>query len=310
MLSVFVAQKCGVNRDRKYSPKVSRTNASPRLGEFSVSKERIGTTFHETFALNLAAVAAVLRVCDDYDGDVSPDLIKSETNLGPNYVKSMPMYARGAGLLEIGAYRLTSFGRLVRDNDPNLTKPETLWLMHYYISSPSGPGPAFWNHLITNFLRIGQPLRRTDISDAISQFLDSSGQKRLTTRTLESTATAFLGSYAKSDGFGKLGLLQPKEESQGIYEVRQPNAAPLWSVGCALAEYWDAVGGGASELLLKDLGRQEGFAGIFCMGSGMLGAMLSELQTAGVVTIKRDAPPFVVTRLWRDATEIRKHLYV
>jgi len=48
---------------------------------------------------------------------------------------------------------------------------------------------------------------------------------------------------------------------------------------------------------------------LFFMGPGMLGAFLSELQSAGVVGIKRDAPPFVVTRLWRDGAELRERLY-
>lgn len=276
----------------------------------AVTRDRIGTTFHETFALNLPAIASVLRVCDEHEGDLTADSIKAETNLGPNYVKAMPMYARGAGLLELGSFRPTSLARMVLDRDPNLTRIETLWLMHYHLSAPHGPGPAFWNHLVTNSIRIGQPLRRSDVAEAIKVYLRSKDQKMLTNRTLESTATAFLGTYAKSDGLGKLGLIEATEETQGLYDVRQPDAAPLWVIACALADYWDAVGNGASELLLKDLGRQDGFAGIFCIGPGMLGTFLSELQSAGVVSIKRDAPPFVVTRLWRDAAELRTNLYV
>ncbi len=272
-------------------------------------RERIDTTFHETFALNIPSVASVLRVSDEHEGDVTAEIIRAETNLGPNYVKAMPRYARGCGLLDLGTYRLTPFARAALDKDPNLMSVETLWLMHYHLSAPHGPGPRFWNELITNTVRIGQPLGRSDVSEAIGKYLQEKTRKTLSRRALESTATAFLGTYAKSDALGKLGLVELAEESQGLYDVRQPDAPPLWVVAYALADYWEALSQGASELLLKDLGRQDGFAGLFFMGPGMLGTFLSELQSAGVVNIKRDAPPFVVTRLWRDTQELRARLY-
>jgi len=221
----------------------------------------------------------------------------------------MPMYARGAGLIDLGSYKLTPFGHDVVRHDPNIMRMETLWLMHYYLSAPHGPGPTFWSALVCSVVRIGQSLRRADISAAITKHLQDSAQKTLTSRTVDSTATAFLGSYAKSDALGRLGVLEAREDGQGLYEVRQPEAPPVWVIGSALCDYWDAVSNGASELLMKDLGRQDGFAGVFFMGPGMLGTFLSELQTAGVLAIKRDAPPFVVTRLWQDPAELRKCLY-
>jgi len=274
-----------------------------------MSRERIDTTFHETFALNLPAVASVLRVLEEHDDDITAEIIRAETNLGPNYVKAMPRYARGCGLLDVGTYRLTPFARTALDKDPNLMRVETLWLMHYHLSAPHGPGPGFWNHLITTTVRIGQSLGRSVASQAIGKYVQETTGKALSRRALESTATAFLGTYAKSDALGKLGLVEVTEETKGLYEVRQPDIPPLSVVAYALGEYWEAFGEGASEFLLKDLGRQDGFAGLFLMGPGMLGTFLSELQSAGVVSIKRDAPPFVVTKLWRDIEELRDHLY-
>jgi hypothetical protein len=77
----------------------------------------------------------------------------------------------------------------------------------------------------------------------------------------------------------------------------------------ALADYWEACDPHSSEMLLKDLGRADGLAGLFFMGPGMLGTLLSELQSAGVVGIKRDAPPFVVTKLWRSRQELMDRVY-
>ncbi len=223
------------------------------LQGLAVNKERrIGTAFHETFALNIPAIAAVLRVCDEHDGELSAETISAETNLGSNYVDAMPNYARGIGFLEIGTLNLTPLAREVLKKDPNLTRKETLWLMHYHLSAPHGPGPAFWNHLVTTALRIGQSVRRADLSSSIRSYLESSSQPVLAPRTLDSTATAFLGTYHKTDALGKLGLVEVAEEAKGVYEVKQPEIPPVSMLAYALGDYWDGQGNGASELLLKD----------------------------------------------------------
>jgi hypothetical protein len=273
-----------------------------------VPRQRIETTFHETFALNLPALASVLQVSNEHQGDLTPEDISRETSLGPNYVKAMPRYARGCGLLKLNGYGLTDFGRTAMIHDPYLLRCETQWLMHYHMSAPSGPGPGFWNHLIARIVHIGDTLGRSVISQEIGTFVQQTTGKALSTRTLETTATAFLGSYAKSDGLGSLGLLE-EDRSTNSYIVGQAEAPPLSALACALVDHWESSHEGASEVLLKELGRQDNFAGLFFLGSGMLGALLTELQSKGVVTIKRDAPPFVVTKLWRNSQELMDRLY-
>jgi hypothetical protein len=272
-------------------------------------RDRIDTTFHETFALSLPAVASVLSLCDEHEGDLTADLISNLTTLGPNYVKAMPRYARGCGLLEMDSYALTSFGHAVISHDRNLMRAETLWLMHYHMSAPHGPGPAFWNFLITSILRIGQSIERSDTSKVVGEYVSTATGKNLSERTLESAATAFLGTYAKSDALGRLGILALVEDLRGKYQVMQPDLPSVWVLAYALADYWEACDPHSSEMLLKDLGRADGLAGLFFMGPGMLGTLLSELQSAGVVGIKRDAPPFVVTKLWRSRQELMDRVY-
>ena len=85
-------------------------------------EQRIGTAFHESFALNIPAIATVLRVCDEHDGELSADTILAETTLGADYVDAMPNYARGIGFLEIGTLNLTPLAREVLRKDPNLTR--------------------------------------------------------------------------------------------------------------------------------------------------------------------------------------------
>jgi hypothetical protein len=177
------------------------------------------------------------------------------------------------------------------------------------MSAPFGPGPSFWNLLITSGLRLGQTITRATVANEIGAHVRATTGKTLSARTLDSSATAFLGTYAKTDALGRLGLLSIREESKGAYDVVQPDPPPLWAIAYALADYWENGTPNTSELLLKDLGRPDALAGIFFMGSGMFGALLSELQSFHIIAIKRDAPPFVVTRLWSDSSQILDRLY-
>src|SRR5579885_2591704 len=122
--------------------------------------DRIFTAFHETFALSCGRL-----------GQITPDVIRSETSLGPNYIKAMPRYARGCGLMEMGSYKLTPLGEAVYRRDPNLTHPVTLWLMHYHLSAPHGPGPAFWSHLVTHCLPFGEVMPTRRLTARLTEFL-------------------------------------------------------------------------------------------------------------------------------------------
>ncbi len=132
------------------------------------SMERIGTMFHETIVLNREAIRQVLKsVVNYWDLGDSPrvslfDYIKERTNLGNNYIKSMPNYAIGCGLLSFNK-RLTQFGQMVQNNDPSMLHPATQWLMHYYMSAPNGPGPQFWYKLICQYMVPGNSIAKDEI---------------------------------------------------------------------------------------------------------------------------------------------------
>jgi len=137
--------------------------------------------------------------------------------------------------------------------------------MHYHLSAPHGPGPSFWNHLIARHVRIGHALSRVSISEVIGSFLKESEMKTLGNRTLQSAATVFLGTYAKSDGLGKLGLI---EEESGSYTVRQPQTPPVRVLACALHDYWEAFGDGSSEPPPERPGLSGRFCRIVFSGTG------------------------------------------
>lgn len=258
-----------------------------------VSK-RIGTLFHESFSLSRPGVAAVLRQAGGTDSQKELiDKLCEEENLGRNWAKAVPAYARGCGFLDFGSTELTPLGAHVLEHDADLHLPETLWLMHYHLSAPHGPGPRFWHDLTLRLPELAQPVTREAVTSEIDRSVREDSGAELKERGLATTATVFLGSYSKSDALGPLGVLQEREEGL-VYE--SPEAPPAGVVGYALSHYWQGQLGAQQTCSLDDLGAPGGFGSLFFMSSFSVNRALRQLSKQGVLELWMAAPPYQVTR--------------
>ena len=278
---------------------------------------RLSTTFHRKFTLVRPAVASVLEVIGETEPDGAEeslsDLLEARTSLGTIYIEAMPRYAYGAGLVDgLSTQRkcLTKFGSFVRSRDPYLNDLATQWLMHYHLSAPHGPGPTFWNHLVSNHLRVGDELEKGEVAEEIAHHLERVTGKSQTVKSYQPSATVFLGTYAKQDGLGSLGLLEASSgATSGLYEVTEPDPPPLWPLAYALADYWQGRWGEKKMANLSELSEPGAFASVFMIGSEQLEQSLDELRREGVLDLYRNVPPYQVARLWSDKDELLERLY-
>ncbi len=274
-------------------------------------KDRLYTAFHEKLALNLPSIAAILRLSAETQGNIGPSQIRTRTTLGNNYVKAMPCYARGSGLLDMSGYQLTPFGRVTFEHDPNLSCASTLWAMHYHLSTPHGPGPAFWSKLICTDLPFGEQIGESEIVAKTTSFLQRYQSKGVPNQdTITHAIRALRRTYVRSDGLGRLALLEESKDREGIsVSVSGPKSPPLGAVAYALADYWEAHYGDQATVSLSELARQDGFARVMWMDSRRFEAALEELRREGLVDLFRIAPPFQIARLWSDKSDLLEQLY-
>ena len=275
-----------------------------------LQKNRIGLAFHESFALSLPSVSAILHLSRTNEGRITPKIIADQTSLGPNYVRSMPQYARATGLMEMGSYQLTPLGETVCLHDPNLINPTTLWVMHYNLSAYEGPGPAFWSHLVTSYLSFGMDVSRSEVAQEIYRFRVSQNSKAdVKERTAQSTATVFLGTYTKSDALGRLGLIRTVSERDGYVRVSESQPPPSGVVAFALADHWEQHFGEQQTVSLSELSRDDGFSRLMWMNYQQLDDVLMDLKRKNIVDLFRIAPPYQVARLWSNKTELLTGVY-
>jgi hypothetical protein len=268
--------------------------------------KRVGTVFHESFSLNRPALVQVLEIASGLVEKVDFESLRKGTRLGTNYVKAMPRYAVAAGLLDEKPYRLSDLGRFVYEHDPNLNHPSTLWLMHYHLSAPKGPGPAFWHFLVSQQLQPGTHLERSRLIESVREFVQKSEGKALVDRSARGLIAVFTGTYTKEDGLGKLGIL---EETEAGYRVLEPEPPNEWVVGYALAHFWDSVWPQFRQVALAELYEFGGFANLFLLGAFQLNSRLRELQNRGLLELVQVAPPHQILRLWRSPSDFLPHIY-
>lgn len=273
----------------------------------NLKAKRVSTAFHETFALNLPSISGILELAIEKDGKVSEEDIKENVYLGNNYIKAMPRYARASGLLDFPGFNVTNFGQAVVENDPDLVNISTLWLMHYHLSAPHGPGPLFWNYAMTNLLKIGERIESVKLGKEIAHYISvTTGEKPLQDRTTKDSARIFLKTYSESNALGALGIASESESSYLICEPEPPSA---WVIGYALADYWEGMFGDRTGINLSEITSVDNFLSIFFMGSGLFLSKLSEIQREGLLQVQRVAPPHQLIKLWTNKDIFLEKIY-
>ncbi len=272
--------------------------------------KRLETAFTETFPLSRPEISQVLSVAINdlvHEDQSLEEALRQRTTLGTRQIKGMKAYCLGSGLLDFDHF-LTPFGWFVQKCDPLLELGGTQWLIHYYLSAPSGPGPAFWHELIITRFRSGDQFTKVELIEQTNNYLIRTQNKQLSVESsIEPTMTAFLGTYTKSDGLGNLALLQAIDKTS--YRVLDPEPPTTWAVACALFHFWQAQFPGQATINLNDLYGERGLTSLFMIGKGRLNAMLEEIQQEGMIELYRVAPPYQVVLLWRNMLQPLEKLY-
>jgi hypothetical protein len=271
---------------------------------------RIPIAFHETLSLSRKSISEIIRVISDNASLVTKNTVKrkdfeEKTSLGKNYVKAMPVYAIGCGFIDRN-HTLSSLGRAAFLHDRNFDLISTQWLMHYHLSAPQGPGPIFWNQVVSKFFYAGNVFTSEDIVEFIGNFIWQSENRVLSKRAVQSAATILLGTYTKPEGLGNLRILE--RTASGRYRVQVPVAPPVWAVSYALLDFWidffpDRLGIGLDTL------KESGFHQLFLMGKTDLENVLQSLQEIRYMEVHRTAPPFHVVLLCQELEPILDRLY-
>ncbi len=280
--------------------------------------KKLGATFHRTFSLSRSVVADILDVAEiaeneGVNGLPSKFISQHKPHLGSEYLTSMPRYAVGCGLIDDKTKRLTQFGRATRKNDVKLTKPDTQWLMHFFLSWKDGPGASYWNELVTHLFVEGTEFTRLQMIALMTELRENGENTIPSVRDTDQCLAAFYGTYTKSEALGNLGILQLVDSSIGAeikkFLVDSGTQPSCWVIGYALSVYWDFMYPTRISINASELFGQASLSSLFMTSIGRMNRYIHDLQMEGYYDYYRTAPPFQVVRLSDDIESLLQHIY-
>jgi hypothetical protein len=268
---------------------------------------RVGLAFHEGFSFVRSAVATVLSVAGrkTVGTKLNFELLRQETTLGRNYIKAMPRYCQGAGLLD-DQNELTTLGRRIYENDPHLERTETLWFCHYNLACLDGPGPEFWHLLVAEHLRVGDELKTPILGELLGRF-SAAGGNPIAERTAATAASVFLNTYSRADCLGRLGFLEAHDT--GSYLVKDVESPPPLVFAYAVGKYWARNLPNQASVWIDEFNKSGGPAQVLLMGLGQVNHAMRELSQMGIAAVQLTQPPYQFSPLWKNQDEILTRIY-
>ncbi|WP_338114135.1 hypothetical protein [Thiorhodococcus mannitoliphagus] len=232
-------------------------------------------------------------------------------------VEPMIHYARGMGMVRAsrtaGVWRLglTPLGRIVRREDPFLSEPLTLWLLHLLLSrrwgreAPAvGVADAWFAFFAEGRFRLGP---RFSPSEALDFLTARHGEKR----SLKSLSTLVPRMYQEDSSFAAIPVLTLDASAQETVFVR--GEAPVEraffpAYAACLFLLWDEQFSGDRQLAFRDVERETRLLSLLGWSDAQATRWLDWMADKGLVQIDRYTGDAVLLRL-RETGEVVDALY-
>ncbi len=207
-------------------------------------------------------------------------------NLGipDKQIENLTSMMTGFGLVQHRPYtsKLTPLGKIIVQCDPNFERIDTLWIIHYIVSS--NPEWVVWYRIVNEVI----PSRDHYTVDSISNNFFSDLTIHYTPRTisekLPKEVGAVLASYSRSE-LSRLGILS--QEGPHEYTRGNPEIIPSLAFLFCLVNYRDRFSPGSSAINMETICLAEYSPGrVFNIPEYQTRTILEELHLSGHIRLE------------------------
>ena len=199
--------------------------------------------------------------------------------LSDRQVESIISMSVGFGLIKSRTSILTSLGKIIAEKDVYFERIETLWIVHYIISS--NPEWVVWHRIVNQILLLNDRIVISDVAMPYFADLKSSFSKRTLKAKLPGEIGAVLQSYAQSS-LSRLNLLS--KEQTGIYQKGTPVEIPPLAFLYQLLHFKEIHAISASALPIAEVEKGDNSPGaVLSLTEFMLRDLLNQLHDSGLV---------------------------
>lgn len=214
---------------------------------------------------------------------VSRPQIVSELGIPDRQAENLISMMTGFGLVNPRVTTLTPLGNAIVKFDPYFERIETLWILHYVVSSNSDY--LVWYRIVNDILPLQETLSVNQVSEQYFSDLSVYFSERSITEKLPKEVGAVLAAYSRSE-LAQLGLL--KESGKGDFEKGRPVEVPDIAFLFCLLCYRDYYSPGSTAISNKDVYQAEHSPGkVFNLPEYQVRATVEKLHDRGLVRIEK-----------------------
>lgn len=221
----------------------------------------------------------------DNQKKVSRQEIISALGIPDKQIENLTSMMTGFGLVRPRVSILTSFGKEVIQNDPYFDKLETLWIIHYIVSS--NPNWVVWHRIINTVIPNQDHFSVENVSRQYFSDLTIHFSERTISEKLPKEVGAVFASYARSE-LSHLGILE--DEATGNFIKTNPVEIPDRAFLFCLVHYRDSYSPGSSAINSSDICLADNSPGrVLNLPEYQVRTILENLHNAGLVRLEQFA---------------------
>lgn len=198
-------------------------------------------------------------------------------------VENLTSMMTGFGLVVPRATTLTSLGRKIILSDPYFEKLETLWIIHYNVSS--NPEYVVWHRIINTAMPAQDEFEVNAVSNQYFSDIEIHFSERTISEKLPTEVGAVFAAYTRSE-LSQLGLFGT--ETTGHFIKTSPSDVPELAFLYALIHYRDNYSPGSSAVNINDICQGENSPGrVMNIAEYQVRTILNHLHDANLIRLEK-----------------------
>jgi hypothetical protein len=200
-------------------------------------------------------------------------------------IENLTSMMTGFGLINPRISTLTDFGKAVAQNDPYFEKDETLWIIHYIVSS--NPDWVVWYRVVNSAIPMQDRLSVEKVSEQYFSDLAIHFSERTISQKLPKEVGAVLATYARTE-LARLNILE--QEKTGTFLRSSPIEISASAFLFCILYFRDKYSPGSSALNTEELCTGENSPGrVLNIPENQVRSMLSNLHDMGLIRLEQFA---------------------
>lgn len=214
---------------------------------------------------------------------ISRDELVDELGLGQEQIKRLSTISIEFGLIKPRTLVLTDAGHVIAQYDGFFDFVETLWFVHYSISS--NPDWVVWHRMVKDVIPNNETLKIVDVArDYFSDLSDHFSEKTLEDK-LPKEIGVVLWTYANSK-LSRLGLL--RQEKSGEYLRGEAIEIPPLAFLTCILTYRDRYTDGATAMTINELVYGKNSPGIILhLDEAKVRRLLDDIHDTGLIRLEK-----------------------